>query len=308
MKTLPLFYDVPNSWDEAQNDGQRWRWALAQRAKIDPHLQKTSDLAYAEFLYNQFGVQTVMHSPYEWQENNDPRSTLSGLSDQETIARLATGVKRFELPEGHRFIELFRKHNGWDRLRYIHLNRHQRSRAADALRKIIAKETREKKRAQLQKELDQIIQPWVRFENAETHASEGGASLQITHRNTSDIQFVAQRINHRLLLANIIEELRNDPKELNHRKLQVEDLGWRMLEKDGQKYLGEQVAEWRMNVQTLADHADARHTIQTPLQEPGAYLVTATPFKGEPSLIILWVADTVLLQKRTQGGATLWCI
>ena len=50
----PVYYHVPASFAKAQNDGQRWRWALAQAAEIDPLLLNTTRSALARFVLSQF--------------------------------------------------------------------------------------------------------------------------------------------------------------------------------------------------------------------------------------------------------------
>ncbi len=46
----PVYYRVPESFEKAKNDGQRWRWALAQAAEADPGLLNTTRLELAGFL------------------------------------------------------------------------------------------------------------------------------------------------------------------------------------------------------------------------------------------------------------------
>ena len=36
----PVFYSVPKGWDQAQNDGQRWRWCLEQAVEFDAQRTK----------------------------------------------------------------------------------------------------------------------------------------------------------------------------------------------------------------------------------------------------------------------------
>ena len=55
----PVYYRVPESFEKARNDGQRWRWALAQAAETDPGLLNTARLELAGFLLSQFGTQTM---------------------------------------------------------------------------------------------------------------------------------------------------------------------------------------------------------------------------------------------------------
>ena len=47
------------SFDKAKNDGERWRWALAQAAEADPGLLNETRLTLADFLLGQFGTQTI---------------------------------------------------------------------------------------------------------------------------------------------------------------------------------------------------------------------------------------------------------
>jgi alpha-2-macroglobulin len=32
----PVLYEVPASWEAAKNDGERWRFALAEQARLTP--------------------------------------------------------------------------------------------------------------------------------------------------------------------------------------------------------------------------------------------------------------------------------
>ncbi|MEA1950937.1 MAG: alpha-2-macroglobulin, partial [Planctomycetota bacterium] len=57
----PVFYQVPNSFDAAESDGQRWRWCLAQVVEYEPSKRNQTRLDFAGFLYSQFGVQTMAH-------------------------------------------------------------------------------------------------------------------------------------------------------------------------------------------------------------------------------------------------------
>ena len=61
----PIYYQVPKSWAAAQSDGQRWRWCLAQAAEFDPGRLQEIRLVFANFLHDQFGVQTMAF--FGWQ-------------------------------------------------------------------------------------------------------------------------------------------------------------------------------------------------------------------------------------------------
>ena len=50
---------VPKTFEAAQSDGQRWRWCLEQAVEFNPGLKNEVRLSLADFLHDQFGVQTM---------------------------------------------------------------------------------------------------------------------------------------------------------------------------------------------------------------------------------------------------------
>ena len=75
---------------------------LAQAAEFDPSRLNETEIVFADFLRSQFGVQTMARLGFgRARPDADDKSgpyALHTLSDDETIARLATGLKRFKLP------------------------------------------------------------------------------------------------------------------------------------------------------------------------------------------------------------------
>ena len=55
----PVFYKIPKTFSSAESDGERWRWLLANAAKINPDLLTHVKYALAAWLHGQFGVQTL---------------------------------------------------------------------------------------------------------------------------------------------------------------------------------------------------------------------------------------------------------
>jgi len=104
-----VLHALPESWEKAETDGQRWRWLLAKMAKVDPTRADVPRMMFADFLRQQFGVQTMGRAPkldLDGEIEAGPFSVHT-LNDDETIARLATGTKRFTMPDGYRFIRIF---------------------------------------------------------------------------------------------------------------------------------------------------------------------------------------------------------
>lgn len=98
----PVFHHVPKSFEDAKSDGERWRWLLSQAVEFDVGLRDEVDLTFANFLRDQFGVQTMaQYGISRWQPGvagegaEDARNDESGtfalhtLGEDETIARLA---------------------------------------------------------------------------------------------------------------------------------------------------------------------------------------------------------------------------
>lgn len=312
---MPVLYEVPAGWEAAKSDGERWRWTMAEIARRRPELADGMTLQYAYFLREQFGVQSLVQQGWfrpaaaadDGPSDETSALAVETLADSETIARLATGVRRFTLPEGHRFVEMFREVEDWSTLHDIYLNRNQRSKAAEAARQALEQADDESQRERWRSNLSQIVDPWVRFESTTPQPAGRGATLRITHRNAAQIGFTAKRVDVAKLLADVREVLTNPPEDYNRRDLQVEQIGWRLVHADGERYLGETVAEWSAEVETPPRHNDGAAAIASPLQNAGAYLVTATP-KGEGEdgaklNVVVWIADTALVRKPTDSGA-----
>ena len=113
----PIFHRLPKSFESSGSDGERWRWLLARAMVLNPNLKSNVDYMLASFLQQQFGVQTLaayggLYRPGRPLEDGQDESgpyEVHTLTDGETIARLAVGVKRFQLPDE------FKAENRWFR-------------------------------------------------------------------------------------------------------------------------------------------------------------------------------------------------
>jgi uncharacterized protein YfaS (alpha-2-macroglobulin family) len=314
----PVLYSVPDSWEAATNDGQRWRWCLEQAVKSNATLRNTVDLQFANFLHAQFGVQTMA----SWGivlpraedsaagEGDDPAASmfaLHTLKDEETIAKLAIGVKRFTLPDEFNPLKIYQAilARGGDfasdsavRLAQIFEDRQQYPRAAEQWREAIAKFG---KSNDWQARLDQIIQPWGRFENTSTQAAGKGATVEYRFRNGKQVELTAQPIDVNRLLKDIKAYLKSNPREFDWQQASFDSIGYDILMEQRQKYLLPEVAKWKTDLSPRPNHFDSRVTITTPLQKAGAYLVRAQMANGNESFIVLWVDDLAILRKPING-------
>ncbi len=307
----PVYYRVPESFEKAPNDGQRWRWALAQAAEIDPSLLNTARFALARFVLSQFGTQTIA----EWwadrgQTGGEPEVSgpyaLATLPDDETIAQLATGIKRFKLPDEFNPIKIYQAIAGDSKtgqgeealaaLATIFENRRQLDRTAEYLQRSISlyKDDKEKTK---QRHLDQIKGAWGQFEPLITQPAGRGASVDFRFRNGRHLHFEAYEINVAKLLKDVESYISSRPRQLDWEKIDINDIGSRLVARNQRQYLGRSVAAWDLDVEPLPGHFDKRITVATPLQQAGAYLLTARIEGGNTSRVVVWLDDTVIIKK-----------
>ena len=113
----------PKAGKPATTDGERWRWALAQAVENSPNRLNAVRLQMAQFF-----EQPVRRADdgsgrqgrgrgfsFGPQGDDDTKKDESGtyalhtLKEDETIARLATGIKRFTLPDEFNYIKIYQQ-------------------------------------------------------------------------------------------------------------------------------------------------------------------------------------------------------
>ena len=139
-------------------------------------------MIFANFLRSQFGVQTMAYYGCGFRGDDDKARqsgtyALHTLSDDETIARLATGIKRFKVPDEFNWIKIYQRVAGRGKSdlrragprragRRVFEDRRQYVKAADAWKKAID-EYGPGPDNYRQQRLDQIVGNWGRFEPGE---------------------------------------------------------------------------------------------------------------------------------------------
>ncbi len=302
----PVFYPLPVSWQAAHNDGQRWRWILETAARWQPQLRQAVQRTRARFLQSQFGVETLASSGVRWGRPADTEAAtgtwaLQTLTEEETIARLATGVRRFALPEEHNHLKIYQQ---------ILANKASSQHAVAARQLANIFENRQQYDVAAQywqahhedlpegpERLAQIQGPWGRLEPVLTQPAGTGATVDFRFRNGHRVEFTAHRIRIPRLLADIKSYLRANPPQLEAQQLQLENLGHRLVVERQDQYLGQEVARWSLDLQPRERHLDRRITVTTPLEQAGAYLLTSEMDGGNRTSLVLWISDTALVKK-----------
>jgi len=322
----PIYHQRVRQWQEAETDGQRWRWALDQVVENNPGQQNAMLWQFAWFCQQQFGVQTMLESPGHFRGGmgmeiggsgtDAPRESgayqLHTLTDTETIARLASGIKRFDLPDEFNYIRIYEqlagsqqgsyRRDAEDQLGYILENRRQFPRAADHWRAII-KDDPAGVDDDAHHNLQQIVGDWGAIEPVQSQAAGQAVEFGFRFRNAKQVRFTAHQVHVDKLLADAKQYLLSNPRQFDWQKIQIQNLGWQMIEENQTQYIGEQVAQWSVDLEPRQNHFDRRVMIETPLDEGGAYLITSKTGSGNETKVVLWVDNTSIVVKSISGGS-----
>jgi hypothetical protein len=316
----PIFHHVPANYAAAKTDGERWRWFLNQATEIDPTLQDQVEMTFAAFLHSQFDVQTMgvyghFGNGDELGDKKDGTFSVHTLSDDETIARLATGIKRFKLPDEYNWIKIWQRvatrrrsqlgEQARDQIAGVYENRRQYLKAAEAWKKAI-EEYGPGAGNHRQARLDQIVGNWGRIEPVRDQPAGTETSIDYRFRNGHRVDFEAFAIKQSKLLDDVKAYLTGHTGQIDWQSININDIGYRLVEQGQGRYLGDKVATWSVDLKPRPEHVDDRITVATPLKKAGAYLVTARMAGGNISRIVVWVSDTVLLKKPLDGKSFIY--
>ncbi len=315
-----VYHYTPKTFEDAETDGQRWRWCLEQAMEFNPAQRGNVRKQFADFLFHQFGVQTMAH--YGWrfgrvatddtQDDESGTYALHTLGETETIARLATGVKRFELPDEFNFIHVYRTiaaeekaspgTESLQQLASIFENRRQYPQAAKLWQQLLdERRGTDNQRKHWKQRLDQIVKNWGRFEQIQTQPAGEGATVEYRFRNGDSLQLTANKIKVKKLLDDVKAYLKSNPSRHDWKRINIGNIGYRLVQENQKEYVGEEVAKWTLELEPRERHFDKRATVTTPLQQPGAYLLTARMAGGNTSHIVIWVSDTAIVKKPLDG-------
>jgi len=319
-----VLHTVPKSWKEAATDGQRWRWSLTKASETSKLAARQATFTFAEFLRSQFGVRTMAQYGYFGRggvgaaSDDDTKSDESGpyavrtLAEDETIARLANGIKRFKLPEEFNFIHLLQTladtgkkpwgERALNTLGQIFEDRQQYDRAAEYWRKNI-KQFGPGEQDWKPKRLDQIIGNWASFEPLGTEPAGKDAFAYMLFRNGKHVSFEAFEVDVPKLLKDVQIYIESKPNQMDWQKLNLDNIGYRLVDQNERQYIKGKAAQWEMDLEPREKHFDKRVKVTVPVKKAGAYLIEAKMQGGNTTRIILWSADTVIVKKAMDGGA-----
>ena len=323
-KGEPIFFKTPATWDNAANDGERLFWTLAEVGKLDAQHTINAQGARAEIAASWFSVATLANHGIRFKNEDESAkkqgiAALHTLKDDETVAVFATGPKRLTLPAEWAFLKLWEalaenaaadkptRKGAWELMAGELSNRRQYSRAAEALTKALALTDDKDERTRIQEQITQINGNWGSFESLPPQPAGTEAKLQLVFRNAAKIGLTARKVNATQLLADTEAYLRSTPQDVDWQKINLRGIGGRLLDKGGDKYLGEVVQRWEQELKPRDNHWDRRVEVATPLKEAGAWLVEGTFEGGHKARILIWIEDLVIVETH-QADGTLYFI
>ena len=308
----PLFYKLPASWDQAKNDGERWRYAMQQAL---PKQQDEIDEQWAQFLHSQFAVTTMAN--YGWFRNISSTTgdeqkgilQLHTLKDNETVAKLASGVKRFTLPDDQNFITLYqnlktRRESAADRLIQIYLDRRQHEKSVKLLTSTIEQFPNSSSNKSRKKLLQQISGDWGRFENLSGAFPAGDEpSIDYVFRNATSVTLTVRPVDTEKMVNDLWNHLDDNPAKLEWELLRWNNLAEQLVNGSRKNYVGEEIARRTHTLKPRKHHWDARTSLSVPVKKTGAYLVSALLENGVTTHTVVWLDATVIVQKELKQGS-----
>ena len=199
----------------------------------------------ANFLRSEFGTQTIewadiAREPFQGPSEAARPYALETLADDETVAQLATGIKRFKLPDEFNPIKIYQAIAGdpgtghgeeaLNILASIFVKRGQLDRVADYLKRSL-EVYGEKDDRWKTKQLNQILGAWGEFAAARPQPAGRGASVDFRFRNSRRAHFEAHEILFDKLVKDVKDYFSPGPKLLDprrgHRFIPAHDRGKR---------------------------------------------------------------------------------
>ena len=297
----PIYHSIPESYETAKTDGERWRWLLKKAA--DNGGKENSLWIYADFLFGQFGVQTLHE--YSWYFNQDQKDNtesilaLDKLKDNETIAKLAGGIKKFTMPDEHNYLQILKELgemkniSGLNRLGTIYLNRRQYVKSVAIWKQIMDIRPNDKN---AQRQLKQITGNWGEFVNVKATVDGVKPEFDFRFRNATKVSFRATRINMKKLINDTIAYVKTKPDKLDWNKVNLYNIGYQILKENKKQYLTPEVEAWTVDLNPAANHFNRRITLTAPFSRAGHWLLESEVEDGNTSNCMTSISSIAIVK------------
>ncbi len=263
----PVLYQVPASFEAAVNDGERWRWALAQA-------QKAGDVYNAEMNLADFLAGQFCENIYRFQSSGGERE----LGDHEFFAMLANGFRRFSLPDDQNPILIyksllqFNRPEPFARLSGIYRTRDRLRDAVGILKEWLDKNGDAADRS-LTAEYQELTGCTGFFE--EIHAFGAGRKpvVVFNYTNTPEVDLILRPFD----MERFLEVIRKELTEQKYLDTFHDFMSFRQILTTEQKeqFLGAAIDQWMVKLDPGTEFRQQRIEMILPVTKPGVYLLTA---------------------------------
>lgn len=312
----PILYASPASWEQALNDGERWRFALSEQARIAADERAATILARAAFSESQFGAETlaVFRGGFGGDsERAEGVLEMETLGEDECLAKTSDGIRRFKLSPEYHFIALYQSiladrvqgGTAGDALVRIFLDRRQADKARGVLEDLIKRHGVGEGGAR-KKLLRQIVGNWARFEPAVTVAAGDSPVIPLVYRNASRIRLTAAPVDMDAVLRDAVDYIKSNPAELDWERMQPGLIAQALISSKASGYIGKVSASWQTKLAPRESHRDTRMDLKVPVRDAGAWWITGELDHGNSFHTLVWIVDTVIVEKDVAGAKQWW--
>ena len=298
----PIFYGLVKNWEDAKNDGERWMFANTARAAVDDFGRRNSARSLGAFAENQFGV-------YRLRDEGDLKKLiedLKSLDDDETITRLANGVKRFKLPIEYNYMRMWRELKEYASIASEYERRYQFVKACEMWKKAGKGYSHY---------VERISSPIVSLSgNVPVISYKKRGGFEVNFRNADQLEFSLVKIDVAKHLEEVKDDIKNNRKRNNYHNLWDVArflIGFKDLKKVKKYLIGEKYS-WSVKVSSPEDHFDAKKEIEVPYDLPaGDYLLMIAAKGGNRIHSILRVQRLAVVKESfaaKDGGGELYVV
>ena len=291
----PIFFVIPESWEAAQNDGERIRWLLDQFARLAPGNEAVAGALWAKLIHPSLRILTDFKAP----------------ADHDCLALFraflrASNEDRF-LPQSLKLDEL--QDHAQGSIQSELMDRNQRPALVTEIREWLKTASKEDAKW-MREDIEMLTGAYGRFLGHPPQIAGQKATLEFIWRNSTEVSLTARRIDVAGILAESEKRLSvtaksefPDPEKITKDSLiHMRSIGTRLLLSGAEKFLSKPVAEWRMDLQPAADHEESTVKVATPLSEAGAYWIEATLPGDHKARCVLWIESIALVAMQMRQG------
>ncbi len=136
---------------------------------------------------------------------------------------------------------------------------------------------------------ENIVKPRVKIDPIQNQPPGKPAEFSVLYRNAKKVTFTASKVDIEKMLAATKAAWRKPEGNTN-------------LSLSPESALGAKVAEWKQDLEPRENHWDRRITIESPIAQPGVYLIEANVDDGaHRARALLWINDLSLTRKPGDG-------